>query len=338
MAMHCRTFVVVAPIALVLFADSMPVDASEASSDAVRGAIAKAIPLLETGTRGSADQRECFTCHSQAVPVFALAEARTRGFTIDEANFERQVEHTAAHLERGFDAYREGRGQGGRVLTAGYALWTLEAGGRGPDEVTGAVTAFLVQYQRGRKHWRHPGSRPPSSGSDFTATYVALRGLSYFATQEQRPQIEARIAEVREWLLSETPRDTEDRVFRLWAIPYVDAGEEVLQGAVAELLNTQRGDGGWAQQDDMESDAYATATALVALMDAGRLAADHPAIVRGAGYLIDNQLDDGSWHVATRANPFQTYFESGFPHGKDQFISMAASGWATLALLLALSE
>ena len=39
-----------------------------------------------------------------------------------------------------------------------------------------------------------------------------------------------------------------------------------------------------------------------------------------------------SW---SRSKPFQPYFESGFPHGKDQFVSMAASGWATVALALA---
>jgi hypothetical protein len=40
--------------------------------------------------------------------------------------------------------------------------------------------------------------------------------------------------------------------------------------------------------------------------------------------------------VASRSLAFQTYFESGFPYGKDQFISAAASGWAAAALALAL--
>ena len=55
---------------------------------------------------------------------------------------------------------------------------------------------------------------------------------------------------------------------------------------------------------------------------------------RGVGFLLKTQLDDGSWHVRSRSKPFQLYFESGFPHGKDQFISVAASGWATTALAL----
>jgi len=47
-------------------------------------------------------------------------------------------------------------------------------------------------------------------------------------------------------------------------------------------------------------------------------------------------LDDGSWHVPTRSTPIQTYYESGYPHGEDQFISITAAGWATTALALAL--
>jgi hypothetical protein len=42
--------------------------------------------------------------------------------------------------------------------------------------------------------------------------------------------------------------------------------------------------------------------------------------------------------VRSRSRPFQVYFESGFPYGKDQFISLAASGWATTALALALPQ
>jgi hypothetical protein len=39
--------------------------------------------------------------------------------------------------------------------------------------------------------------------------------------------------------------------------------------------------------------------------------------------------------VKSRSKPFQPYYESGFPHAKDQFISIAASGWATAALAVA---
>ncbi len=51
---------------------------------------------------------------------------------------------------------------------------------------------------------------------------------------------------------------------------------------------------------------------------------------------IARRRSDGTWYVASRSEPFQPYFEIGFPYGKDQFIAVAASAWATAALALAL--
>jgi hypothetical protein len=104
---------------------------------------------------------------------------------------------------------------------------------------------------------------------------------------------------------------------------------------VDDLVRSQRADGGWSQTAALESDAYATGSALVALHQAGGLATEDPVYRRGLAFLLKNQQEDGTWLVHSRSKPFQTYFESGFPHGKDQFISMAASGWATTALALA---
>ena len=119
---------------------------------------------------------------------------------------------TGVYLDRGKKNYLDGRGQGGKFITAGYALWTLEAGGRGPDDTTAAVNSFLLEYQQNGTHWMHPGSRHPTSGSDFTTTYVALRGLATFGTEQQQPKIEARSKKIRKRLLRESPHDTEDRV------------------------------------------------------------------------------------------------------------------------------
>ncbi len=87
----------------------------------------------------------------------------------------------------------------------------------------------------------------------------------------------------------------------------------------------------------MTSDAYATGSVLVALLRSG-VASDSKHVARGIRHLLSTQKDDGSWHVVTRARPFQKYFESGFPHGKDQFISISGTSWATLAILLTLPE
>jgi N-acyl-D-amino-acid deacylase len=56
---------------------------------------------------------------------------------------------------------------------------------------------------------------------------------------------------------------------------------------------------------------------------------------KGVQYLLSTQLEDGSWHMRTRAAGFQPYFDNGFPHGADQWISAAGTSLATIALTLA---
>jgi hypothetical protein len=62
-----------------------------------------------------------------------------------------------------------------------------------------------------------------------------------------------------------------------------------------------------------------------------------PVYQRGVDYLLRSQAADGSWHVKSRSIWLQPYFESGFPHGQDQFISAAGTAWASMALAAAVS-
>lgn len=305
----------------------------------LKAAVDKSLPLLVAGAKSVlSHSRQCYMCHQQGPPVFALVMARSRGWQIDEENLQAHLNHTAKFLAGNKARYLEGKGQGGAADMAGYALWTLEAGNWQPDETTAAVAEYFLLYQQDRDHWQSVSNRPPSEASPFTATYLALRSLQTFGTEKQRERTLARFKQVREWLLTAEAKDTEDRVFRLWSLAIAEAPAEVIQAAKDELLKSQRDDGGWAQLQELESDAYATGSVLVALNETGSLAATDKTYQRGLQFLLKNQQADGSWHVKSRSKPFQPYFESGYPHGKDQFISCAAGGWATMALLLALPE
>jgi N-acyl-D-amino-acid deacylase len=266
-----------------------------------------------------------------------LIEARRRGFTISEDNLQPYLKRTATHLERGREKYLGGRGQGGGHITAGYALWTLQAGGWSADKTTSAVSQYLIGTEDAR-NWTSSSKRPPSEVSHFTATYVAVRGLDAFGTKEQASRIAARKAKALDWLRHTSPKDTEDRVFRLLALDRLEASKEATQTAAKQLVAKQRADGGWAQTADLESDAYATGSALFSLHQTDELSVDDPVYRRGLQFLLRDQQEDGSWRVKSRSKPFQKHFESGYPHGKDQFISITAASWATLAMLFALPE
>jgi hypothetical protein len=299
-----------------------------------RAAATRSLPLLVKGAEGHVEKRSCFACHNQAFPVMAMAAARDRGFTVADESFTTQTEHIARFLTDNREKFLKGEGTGGQADTASYALLTLELAGHKPDETTAAVVEYLLKRDRDRDHWRTTSNRPPSEASSFTTTYLALRALRVWATDEQRERAARRVEAARGWLLKTGAKDTEDRVFRLFGLAEVKADAKDVSAAAWELLKTQRADGGWAQKEGMESDPYATGTALVALHRAGGLPTDHPAYRQGVAFLVKTQRDDGSWLVKSRSNPFQPYYESGFPHGKNQFISVAASGWATTALVL----
>ena len=138
------------------------------------------------------------------------------------------------------------------------------------------------------------------------------------------------------WLIKARPKTIEDRVFHLLGLEMGGRAHRaaIIRKGVRGILAQQRSDGGWAQLPSLASDAYATGQALVALREAGALRATDPAYKRGIAFLLKTQLEDGSWYVKSRAVPFQPFFESGFPHGHDQWVSMAASNWATMALAL----
>ena len=149
-------------------------------------------------------------------------------------------------------------------------------------------------------------------------------------------KVKAAIAKARPWIIDSKPHSQEDFNGKYKALIALDASAKEIEAARQELLKRQRKDGGWAQLPDMKSDAYATGQTLHALVTgtvpSERDSAFRMAIDRARSYLIRTQKEDGSWFVKSRSKPIQKFFDNGDPHGKDQFISIAATSWATAAL------
>ena len=118
------------------------------------------------------------------------------------------------------------------------------------------------------------------------------------------------------------------------------ASTEVVQ-ASHDLLAMQKSDGGWGQLPGYASDAYSTGESVYALHEAGIPLTDN-AWQKGIQFLKSSQARDGTWHVHTRmlspADISPPYFSTGFPYGKDEYLSYAGSCWAVMALLSSLPE
>ena len=176
--------------------------------------------------------------------------------------------------------------------------------------------------------------RPPLEYSHFTSTALSLRGLQLFAGKDRSKEVAQSVAIALTWLLAAKPAETEDRVWHLFGLKWSGAKADAIDEAIKALMAGQRSDGGWAQTSKMKSDPYATGQALAALHLAGGVPVNDFRWRKGIAWLMRAQLADGSWKVKSRSKPFQKYFESGYPHGTDQFISITAGSWATMALLL----
>jgi len=112
----------------------------------------------------------------------------------------------------------------------------------------------------------------------------------------------------------------------------VPPGDDAVRQAVAFLVETQRDDGGWGEDNESyaavphgryhRSNPSQTAWALLGLMAAGE--AEHPAVARGIAWLAAQQKPDGEWDEAP-------YTAVGFPrvfylryHGYRQYFPLLA--------------
>ena len=82
------------------------------TAEAIRAGVTRALPLLEKGSAGYVAQRDCFSCHHQAVPSFALDLARRRGFEVDADNLADTDRTDALRSLLRTRLLQEGRGSG----------------------------------------------------------------------------------------------------------------------------------------------------------------------------------------------------------------------------------
>ena len=263
----------------------------------------------------------------------AMSIARDRGIAFSEPEAAKDVEAMVAMFRnlREFMTLDSHRIPNPPIVVS-YTLVGLAAAKYPKDETTGAMARFVAQYQQEDGSWRSEIRRPPMEASDITATALSLRALQLYANDT------GRIARAAAWLASQEPRSTEDQVMQLLGLTWAKADGALVERQARKLLARQQPCGGWSQLDTPEADAYATGQAVFALHTAGVLRPADAAYTAAVDYLLRTQLADGSWLVVSRSFPIQPYKESGFPHGKDQWISAAGSSWASMALGLAATD
>jgi len=313
-----------------------PVAAAAYRERELRPAVEKGLEVLQSSGPEFVKKSGCVSCHHQSAAAMATGMARERGFHFNEQVAAQQQKSVIAMFKPARAILLEATEVIPDLpLTGGYSLLGLAAEKYGADSMTDAMVRNIAAKQNADGSWTGWSPRPPIEYGDIRSTAVALRTLKLYAPEGRKQDYEARIVRARKWLTQATPNTTEERITQLLGLAWAAAPAQDIAKVADKLLAEQRDDGGWAQLATLDSDAYATGKALFALREARVIAVTDAAYRQGVSYLLRTQTEDGSWLVKTRSFPFQPLIDTGFPHGRSQWISAAGTGWAVMALMLA---
>ena len=297
----------------------------------VRDRSQRAIDLMQHASEISLQRRsdKCVSCHHQLLPALAYEMGQERGLPLNELalghQLAQQLANSSENAEKAHQMLDSSFGWNRRLVSLAALRYV-------PDEFTEAMTRFVREAQMNDGTWIDWG-RPPLGESRWAEAAWGIRAMRLYPIVGEEKKFKGSVQRSVEWLRRETPRTNNERSSQLLGLGWGDVSPDELRPFAERLLAEQRDDGGWAQLETLGSDAWATGKTLFALYETGCVSTSDPAYQRGVAFLLRTQFDDGSWWVRRRAWPIQPHFDSHFPHGRDQWISMAATAWSTMALL-----
>ncbi len=309
---------------------------ADEKSLSAKQAASKGLALLQKANSSFFLTGGCVSCHAQNLTGAAIGIARANGVPVDEQAAAEQNKPVKLQWASADQILLQGIEVPGAGDTIMYSTMQYIAEGAPADRAVDAMVYNLARLQRKEGNWEFGGiARPPMEDSPFSRTALCVHALVTYEPAGRKADFDQRIARAAQWLASATPQTTEERDMQLLGLKWVKATSQ--DARLKELIALEHPDGGWAQTPFLQSDAYATGLTLYTLHELG-VATSDPAYQRGIAFLLKTQIADGSWHVASRAPKFQPYFQSGFPHDHDQWISAAATAWATISLSYAANE
>jgi N-acyl-D-amino-acid deacylase len=316
---------------------SQPPSVSHKSLDPLpdlQTAVERSLVVLQRSDAGFFNRTGCKSCHNQSLAAMAVGLAQARGFRFDREDAARRTAVVVEAMKSQREKMLEMMEDEGPPLSGSYALAGLASAGYAPDSTTSAFVRNIAARQLPAGNWHPSGARPPIEYSDFSTTALAIHAIRLYGAGPRSREYAATVRKARDWLLVTSPRYNDERVFQMLGLHWSGFKSPVMRDLAAALLKEQKADGGWSQLTMLPSDAYATGQALYSLNQAGGLSAEDPAYQRGVKFLRETQMQDGSWLIPSHAIPIQPPLDAGFPHGSDQFISAAGTGWAAMALML----
>lgn len=318
---------------------AVPTEAA-ARETMIRASAQRAIDLLQSSSRTFLatplvrDQRQCTSCHHEALPAVGYALARERGLRVDPIELGRTLQAMSAEFGRAEEGARQmGPSVPAMRVILGYRFDAFHALGYPRDATTDVLSRQLLALQDQDGAWRAYVPRGPMEDDlPVNGTAWSVRAIQLYPPIGMEREVERALDRARVWLKAQPAKLFNEQLFQLLGLAWTNASVAEMGPFAERLIQTQGRDGGWTQVSGLPPDAWATGSALVALRKAG-IAPSHAAYRSGVDFLLRTQFEDGSWWVRSRTWPTQAHFDSKFPHGKDQWISAAGTAWAVIAML-----
>lgn len=312
------------------------------STPQARPAIQKSITALETGMTRFLSRSECSSCHHQGLGLAVLGSAGFRGFAVNRGIIQGNLARIGEVGQQGAPLMQLALTDPSKFhivptsemeefpIGASYTFWALDANQVPANPGLSGMAEYVARQQERDGSWRFTLHRGPMQESFQTMTALQVLGMRRFLEKDKGA---ASVKKARAWFLSAPTKTVEDRASRLLGLRWTGAEPRALQAEVARLAQLQNADGGWSGKPGAPSDPLTTGLALYSLRVGGAAPRSHPSVRKATDYLLRHQDENGAWYVNKTVAPFNYYFDGGFPGGESQYVSFAATGWATLALL-----
>jgi hypothetical protein len=303
----------------------------------IQQAVGASIGFLEKEGVAWMKKQECASCHHIPVMVWALNEARNRGYRINEkALFEvtswALAEESQAQVfpDLPLDKKRSETDYLGPLLLA-LGVGASNQRDSAVETARRRLLAHAVSQQGKDGSWHaNSGGRPPVHASkDVQTSWLLLAMSDPAVAKESEYPWAAQRAAAAEWLTRNPPAESHQALaLRLLVCRWLGKPTGDAKSLVESLLRRQNEDGGWSQTKTLKSDAFATGLALYVLSGQNAAGVD-TALRRAQVFLLKTQQPDGSWPMTSRpAEP------KGPGPAKDlRPIKYFGTAWATIGLV-----
>jgi hypothetical protein len=307
-------------------------------NEIIREAVRKSIPILQTSSNTFIVKKQCATCHHSLLTSMVVELAKQKGVPVEDSFAAKRIIACEGNLQfvcnpniiRDFLNIK---------LIIPYGLMGLAAEKTRPDFRTDMAVAFLISEVNPDGSFPGEYLRVPLEVGQIHSTSLSIHAIQLYVAPSLKQKADQMVVKTKTWLEHKKPFSQQELAYQLLGLHWCGSNDEVKKEVIGKIMDLQRADGGWAQLPSMNSDAYATGETLYALYTSGMIQAGDEKYQKALNYLLKTQEPDGSWFVQARSFIIQPFVNSNFPpNDENQFISAAATNWATIALLEVLPD